>query len=103
MRLRYKIFVVVASFVAFYAGIGPVSHACFDPDSDCHFAARLWEMTRVTVPVGSDGGIGEWSGTAQGIEEPSVKHFVSQNVMFLFTMVAAPTCIICVLILFERR
>lgn len=100
MRLRYKASVVIACFAIFYVGITPIGVACVDPANNCTFLTELTISTRLVVPGNA---ILEYSGTAQGIEDPKFEYFIPQNVSFLAMMVIDPSCIIGVIVLSEKR
>ncbi len=101
MRHRYKTSAVVACFVAFYVGITPLGTICIEPANNCTFIRELVINTRLTVPGGSDDI--EYTGTVQGVEEPNVGIFISDNIPFFAVMVIAPVCVILAIAFIEKR
>ena len=102
MRLRYKASVVVACFVVFYLGLIPIYMACVESAYNCTLVTELIAGTRLTLPVGNVGNV-EYTGTAQGVEEPNADIFISQNTSFFTIMIITPTCVILAIAFLERR
>lgn len=102
MRLRYKAFVVVACFVAFYTGLTPIYVACVESAYDCTLVTELVASTRLTLPVGNVVN-SEYTGTAQGVHGQNADIFITQNTSFFTIMVITPTCIILAIAFLERR
>ncbi|WP_428325592.1 hypothetical protein [Nitrosopumilus sp.] len=104
MKTRYKIILVIGIFVLFYVTIPLFTQHCFEISDDCEVFRQLMNHTRAGMVVSSgDGGIREWSGTAQGIEEPTLVQQLRVNIPFIQTMILPPIVIIIAIIFWDRR
>ena len=73
MKTRYKISLVIGSFVAFYFALIPALQVCIDSNNDCTVWQELVMLTRPVISSSTLGeGIGEWSGTVDGKEPTQV-------------------------------
>lgn len=70
MKTRYKIFVVLGSFVGFYFALIPALQQCNQSDSDCTIFQELVLLTRLSVRVDTwdNQSSFEWTDSAHGIE-----------------------------------
>jgi len=104
MKTRYKIILVVAIFVLFYVTVPLFTQHCFEISDDCEVFRQLMNHTRAGMVVGSDGnGIGEWGGTAQGMEDPTLVEQLRVNIPFIQTMVIPPIVIITAIVFWDKR
>jgi len=103
MKTRYKIILVVGIFVLFYVTVPLFTQHCFEISNDCEMFRQLMNHTRAVMIVGSEGGIGEWSGTAQGIEEPTLSEQLQVNIPFIQTMIITPIVIITAMVFWDKR
>lgn len=92
---------VVTCFVASYVGTTPFGTICIEPANNCTFISELGINTGLTVPGGSEDI--EYTGTVQGVEEPNVGIFISDNISFFAVMVIAPMCVILAITFIEKR
>ncbi|MDX1441897.1 MAG: hypothetical protein R3237_05510 [Nitrosopumilaceae archaeon] len=99
MKTRYKIFLVISSFVVFYLSLIPVMQFCLESYGDC----SLWqELILLTRPVIVSDDL-QWSGTVDGIEHPSLNDQFVQNLPFVVSMVILPFVIIGFVVIWERK
>jgi len=104
MKTRYKIFLVIGSFVVFYFGLIPALQVCADSNNDCTVWQELVLLTRPVIPSSTLGeGIGEWSGTADGMKIPSLEDQISYNLPFVTSMIVLPFVIIGFVIVWDKR
>jgi len=104
MKTRYKIILVVAIFVLFYVTVPLFTQHCFEISDDCEVFRQLMNHTRAGMVVSSEGsGIGEWGGTAQGIEEPTLAEQLRVNIPFIQTMVIPSIVIITAIVFWDKR
>ncbi len=107
MKLRYKIFLVIGGTVAVYFLLMPAAMLCFEISDNCDVMTNLVTLTRPVIPAsmfGSEDGIGEWSGTPQGIEmHPSGLEMLDNFTKFIFSMIVLPSLIIFAILMWEKR
>ncbi len=104
MKTRYKIFLVIGSFVAFYFASIPALQVCIDSNNDCTVWQELVMLTRPVISSSILGeGIGEWSGTAEGLEIPSLEDQISRNLPFVTSMIVLPFVIIGFVVVWDKR
>lgn len=106
LKTRYKIIAVIGIFVIFYMQLPWMLDKCRESQGGCTILRELMQMTRLSVFTGEDiwreGGT--WSGTVDGIEtEHSIGDYLRINQSFIATMIAAPSAIIAVIILWDKR
>lgn len=104
MKTRYKIILVIGIFILFYVTVPLFSKHCTEISDDCEIIRHLMNYTRAGVATNSIGeGIGEWSGTAQGKEEPTIATQLRVNIPFIQTMIIPPILIITAIVLWDKR
>ncbi|EGG42351.1 Hypothetical protein Nlim_0796 [Candidatus Nitrosarchaeum limnium SFB1] len=104
MKTRYKIFLVIACFIAFYVGIIPVLGYCLESGADCTLYQELILLTRPTITVYTPWeGISEWSGTAEEIEKPTIAMQIMRNIPFVTSMIVLPFVIIGLIVVLDKR
>ncbi|MCV0431240.1 hypothetical protein [Nitrosopumilus sp.] len=104
MKTRYKIILVIGIFALFYVTVPLFSKHCTEVSEDCTVFWQLMHQTRAGIVTNSLGeGIGEWSGTAQGMETPTVADQLRVNIPFIQTMIIPPLVIISVIVFWDRR
>jgi len=105
MKTRYKILIVLGSFIGFYFALIPALEKCNSFDLDCTAVQNLILLTRpvVTVDTWYNPNSMEWSGSAQGIEKPSVIDSLKHNQNFILSMIVFPICIISTVVLWDKR
>lgn len=106
MKTRYKILTVIASFFTFYFVLIPVLQLCLDSGADCTTYQELVSLTRLVIGVdilGGEEGILEWSGTSQGIEEPTTSDYLRMNQNFILFMIIFPCSIIGAIVIWDKR
>lgn len=104
MKTRYKIILIIGIFVLFYVTVPLFTQHCFAISDDCEVFRQLMNHTRAGIVVSSEeSGIEEWSGTAQGIHEPTFFEQLRVNIPFIQTMVIPPIAIITVIVLRDKR
>ena len=108
MKTRYKIFLVIGSFVAFYFALIPLLQLCVDSANDCTVWKELVVLTRPVVtssPHVWDTGeeIGEWIGSTEQMENPSLEEQVMYNLPFVVSMLVLPFVIIGFVVTLEKR
>ncbi len=104
MKTRYKIFLVIGSFVAFYFALIPALQVCIDSNNDCTVWQELVMLTRPVISSSTLGeGIGEWSGTVDGLEIPSLEDQISRNLPFVTSMIVLPFVIIGFVVVWDKR
>ena len=104
MKTRYKIFLVIGSFVAFYFALIPALQVCIDSNNDCTVWQELVMLTRPVISSSTLGeGIGEWSGTVDGLEIPSLEDQISRNLSFVTSMIVLPFVIIGFVVVWDKR
>ncbi|MCV0400079.1 MAG: hypothetical protein K5785_08810 [Nitrosarchaeum sp.] len=107
MKTRYKILLVIGSFVTFYFALIPILQVCNSTNSDC----IVWrEMVLLTRPVvssphiwdnGSD--VGSWTGTPDGMEVPALADQIMNNLPFVTSMIVLPFVIIGFVVVWDKR
>ena len=104
MKTRYKIFLVIGSFVAFYFALIPALQVCIDSNNDCTVWQELVMLTRPVISSSTLGeGIGEWSGTVDGLEIPLLEDQISRNLPFVTSMIVLPFVIIGFVVVWDKR
>lgn len=104
MKTRYKIFLVIGSFIVFYFALIPTLQVCIDLNNDCTVWQDLILLTRPVITSSTLGeGIGEWSGTTDGMEIPSFEDQISHNLPFVTSMIALPFVIIGFVVVWDKR
>lgn len=105
MKTRYKIFLIIGSFCAFYFGLIPALQYCNEFVSDCTFVQEMALLTRpaIIVDAWSNQGIQEWSGTAQGIEKATLSDYFRINQKFILSMIIFPGGLIGAVIIWDKR
>jgi len=107
MKARYKILIVIAGTVTLYMAIPGLMSACLSITDDCFVFGQLMTYTRLVVPGGimwdEGDGIGQWTGTVEGIEEPSLDYFLQDNVSFIFFVLVIPSLVITGLVIRDRK
>ena len=106
MKTRYKISIIIATSAIIYilfhsvllnlcnAIIDDVEHVCFAfwiQDTSIHISNHNWN---------TGNGIGSWSGTAEGMEEPIIYDDLKNNSGFIFWHMILPTFVI--LLIYQR-
>ncbi|WP_371504271.1 hypothetical protein [Nitrosopumilus adriaticus] len=97
MKTRYKISLVIAISVALYFAMHStyLFNVCeFIVNSSDNWCMVFWSVDtsiHITSNVwNSDNGIGQWSGTADGMEEPAIPINLNDNSGFIFWHVIVP-------------
>ncbi len=104
MKTRYKIFLVIGSFVVFYFALIPALQLCIDSNNDCTVWQEIVMLTRPVISSSTLGeGIGEWSGTTDGLEIPSLEDQISRNLPFVTSMIVLPFVIISFVVVWDKR
>ncbi len=107
MKTRYKILIVIAGTVTLYIAIPGLMLVCLSFTDDCFIIGQLMTNTRLVVPGGiileEGDGIGQWTGTVQGIEEPSLDSVLGHNVSFIFFVLVVPSLVIAGLVIRDRK
>ena len=105
MKTRYKIIFVIGIFVLFYVTVPLFTQQCFEISNNCDVFRQLMNQTRAGMVVNSESsGIGEWSGTAEGMEKsPSWTEQLRVNIPFIQTMIIPPIVIITAMVLWDKR
>lgn len=106
MKTRYKILMVIGSFVAFYFALIPTLQQCLESDVDCIVYQELVLLTRPVIGGdvwGDESGIIEWSGTSQGIEKPTASDYLRMNQNFILSMIVFPCGIIGAIVIWDKR
>jgi len=104
MKTRYKIFLVIGSFIVFYFALIPALQVCIDSNNDCAIWQELVLLTRPVITSSTLGeGIGEWDGTADGMEIPSLEDQISYNLPFVTSMIVLPFIIIGFVVVWDKR
>ena len=104
MKTRYKIFLVIACFIAFYFAIIPIVGNCMESGADCTGYVELIHLTRPSITVDTlDEGISEWSGTVDGIEKPTIAMQIMRNIPFVTSMIVLPFVIIGLIVVLDKR
>lgn len=107
MKTRYKIFLVIGCFAAFYFALIPILQACNSADSDCTVWRELILLTRPVVSsphiwdTGSD--VGSWAGTTEGHETPALADHIMNNLPFVTSMIVLPFVIIGFVVIWDKR
>ena len=106
MKTRYKISLIIATSAIIYilfhsvllhlcnAIIDDVEYVCFVfwlQDTSIHISNHDWNM---------ENGIGSWSGTAEGMEEPIIYDDLKNNSGFIFWHMILPT--FAILLVYQR-
>jgi len=106
MKTRYKALLIIASSAIIYilfhglllnlcnALIDDVGHACFAfwlQDTSIHISNHNWD---------TGDGIGSWSGTVEGMEEPNIYEDLRMNIGFIFWHMILPT--FAILLIYQR-
>jgi len=104
MKTRYKIILVIGIFSLFYVTVPLFSKHCAEVSDDCALFWYLMHQTRAGMVTDSLGeGIGEWSGTAQGMVTPTVADQLRVNIPFIQTMIIPPLAIIGAIVIWDKR
>jgi len=104
MKTRYKIIFVITCFITFYFAIIPVLGYCLESGADCTLYQELTLLTRPTITVDTPWeGISEWSGTAEGIEKPTIAVQTMRNIPFVTSMIVLPFVIIGLIVTWDKR
>lgn len=108
MKTRYKVLIVITGTIFVYMAIIPgLLFSCLSFTDECSIFQELLLYTYLTVPgtlLGDEhDGIGEWTGTVEGIEEPRLDYFLQNNVGFISFFVIVPFLIIIVLIIRDKK
>jgi len=105
MKTRYKIFLIIGSFCAFYFGLIPALQYCNESGSDCTIVQEMVLLTRpaIIADAWDDQAIQEWSGTAQGIEKSTLSDYIRINQKFIFSMIVFPVGLIGAVIIWDKR
>jgi len=107
MKARYKILIVIAGTVTLYMAIPGLMSACLSITDDCFVFGQLMTYTRLVVPGtimwDKGDGIGQWTGTVEGIEEPSLDYFLQDNVSFIFFVLVVPALVIAGLVIRDKK
>lgn len=106
MKTRYKILLVTAFFAVFYFALTPALQYCLESDADCTVYQELVLLTRPVIIVdvwGDESSIGEWSGTPQGIEKPTISEYLRLNQNFILSMIVFPCGIIGAIVIWDKR
>jgi len=106
MKTRYKILIVIASFVVFYFALIPALQQCLESDADCTAYQELALLTRLVISadlLGDESGIVAWSGTPQGIEKPTASDYLRMNQNFILSMIVFPCGIIGAIVIWDKR
>ena len=110
MKTRFKILLVVASFIAFYFALIPVLQSC-NPiaDSDCTVWQELMHLTRPVITSSSHvwdtgDGIDRWTGTIEEMQTTlSLEDQVVNNLPFVTSMLVLPFVIIGFVVIWDKR
>jgi len=108
MKTRYKILIVIVGTVFVYMAVIPgLLLSCLAFTDDCFIFQQLLFYTYLVIPGSLLGdehdGIGEWTGTPEGIEEPRLDYILQDNVGFISFFVIVPSLIITGLIIRDRK
>ena len=105
MRLRYKILIILGSFIGFYFVLIPLLTQCNTSDSDCSVIQDLVLLTRPSIPVDiwENQKSLESSGSVQGVESPFVTDSIMMNQNFILSMIVFPVSIISAVVLWDKR
>lgn len=108
MKTRYKIFLIIGSFVAFYFALIPVTHSCIDSNNDCAVLREIILLTRPVITSTSHMwdtgyGVGAWTGTIEEIETTSIKDQISYNFSFVVSMIILPLVMIGFVVVWDKR
>lgn len=108
MKTRFKILLVIGFFVMFYFALIPGFQVCIDTKGDCSIWKELIHLTRPVVTLGDDvwdsgDGIGSWTGTTQGVEDPSLEDKIAQNIPFIVSMIVLPFVTIGFIVVWDKK
>ena len=110
MKTRFKILLVVVSFIAFYFALIPILQTCHhSTDSDCTVWQELMLLTRPVVTSSShiwdtSDGIDEWTGTTEGMETTlPLEDQIMNNLPFVTSMIVLPFVIIGFVVVWDKR
>lgn len=106
MKTRYKILVVISSFVTFYFALTPILQYCSESDANCTVYQELTLLTRPVISTSiweDENGIVEWSGTPQSIEKPTIGDYLRLNQNFILSMIVFPCGIISAIVILDKK
>ena len=103
MKTRFKILTVIACFAIFYVEMIPLWEACNATGDDCTVWRELINLTRPIIPSVWMGAELEWSGTADGVESPSLESLIMNNMSFVVSMIVLPFVIIGFVVIWDKR
>ena len=95
MKTRYKILIVIAIFTVFFFIRMPLATTChvLSEDKDnCKILMKIVYETSPTIRTGD--GIASWTGTADGMEQPTTPFYVEDNVNVIVLYFVLPISII---------
>ena len=108
MKTRFKILLVISIFVMFYFALIPGFQICVDSEEDCSIWIELILLTRPVVTSNESiwntgDGVSSWTGTVNGMEDPSLEDQITQNTPFIVTMIVLPFVIIGFVVVWDRK
>ena len=108
IKTRYKIFLVIGSFVVFYFALVPILQTCNSANSDCTVLQELVLLTRPVVVSSphiwdTNDGISSWTGTVEGMEAPTLENQIMYDIPFIASMIVLPFVIIGLIVVWDKR
>ena len=105
MKTKYKIFIVLGSFVGFYFASISALQLCNQSDSDCTIFQELVLLTRLSVRVDfwDNQSSFEWTSSAEGIESSSTIDLLKLNQKFIPGMIVFPSSVIAAIVIWDKR
>jgi hypothetical protein len=105
MKTKYKIFIVLGSFVGFYFASIFALQLCNQSDSDCTIFQELVLLTRLSVRVDfwDNQSSFEWTSSAEGIESSSTIDLLKLNQKFILSMIVFPSSVIAAIVIWNKR
>ena len=108
MKTKFKIILVIGSFVIFYFALIPAMQICLDSGGDCAVLKELILLTRPVIPSDTliwdtGNGVGDWGGTPDQIESGSLSDHVVNNLPFVVSMIILPFVIIGFVVTLEKK
>ena len=108
MKTEFKILFVITLFVIFYFALIPGLQICIDFEGDCSIWKELILLTRPVVISGENvldtgDGINAWTGTPEGMKNPSLADRIAENIPFIVSMIIFPFVIIGFVVVWDRK